>query len=733
MRDPQANGKRRGFFEFVFGNTTGYLCIASRDPRSGDFEETFFKYPQQLDQVIEGINQVEGRRDLYYCPHLLAKKRRVKENVLTTPAAWADLDECHPDALKVRPTLVIESSPGKYQGLWKFVSPVPAPAGEDISKRIAYYHESDGCDLSGWDLTQLLRVPLTRNLKYDNPAYVQVRNANPDLKYEEHDFDVYPAVAQERNTTGEEIPFPDEFPFQTAEEVLEHHKLNLNPKVWDLFEQEPTSDWSKSLWELELMLFESGLEAPEVFLVVEEAACNKFRRDGKPKSALWKEVVRAYTYHEQKNSPFTIQPLPETPSARPLLTPEERRQVESEQTFVEEYIEWAKGLGDAAWQYHQAGAFIALSTLLSSYVKLPTSFGNLRMNMWFMILADTTLTRKTTAMDLAMDLVREVDPDCILATDGSIEGLLQSLSYRPGRASVFLRDEFTGLIEMMGKKDYYAGMMESLTKLYDGKYQKRVLKKEIIEVKDPLLVIFAGGIRDRMESLMDYEHVASGFLPRFVFITAESDVTRLKPLGPPTAAVTEGREKLVDRLSHLFEHYKEQTAPRREDGKTFLGGPVNAELTGDAWVLYNRMETSMLESALTSPIKDTITPMMARLSISGLKAATLLRAINEPSGDRVVVTEDDIIRAFYYVEQWREYALDILGNIGKTARETTLQRLAKTVERTPGVLRSQLMQNYHLSAREADAIFATLEQRGLLRRQKSGRGERLYPIGGIKS
>src|SRR6201999_3023795 len=97
-------------------------------------------------------------------------------------------------------------------------------------------------------------------------------------------------------------------------------------------------------------------------------------------------------------------------------------------------------------------------------------------NLWFMILGDTTLTRKTTAMDLAVDLLMDVDPDVILATDGSIEGLMQGLSTRPKRPSIFLRDEFSGLLEMMTKWDYYAGMAEVLTKLYDGKMQKRILK-----------------------------------------------------------------------------------------------------------------------------------------------------------------------------------------------------------------------------------------------------------------
>src|SRR5688500_8562350 len=106
-----------------------------------------------------------------------------------------------------------------------------------------------------------------------------------------------------------------------------------------------------------------------------------------------------------------------------------------------------------------------------------------------MILADTTLTRKTTAMDMAMSLLREVDDDVILATDGTVEGLMQAISTRPGRPGIFWKDEFSGLLEAMRKKDYMASMAETLTNLYDHKYQKRQLRKEVIELREPVLLM----------------------------------------------------------------------------------------------------------------------------------------------------------------------------------------------------------------------------------------------------
>ncbi len=330
-------------------------------------------------------------------------------------------------------------------------------------------------------------------------------------------------------------------------------------------------------------------------------------------------------------------------------------------------------------------------------------------------------------MDLAMDILIDLDSDCVLATDGSIEGLLTGLSTRAGRPSVFLRDEFSGLLEALSKKDYYAGMAETFTKLYDGKFQKRMLRKETIEVREPILIFFAGGIKTRILELLTPEQVMSGFIPRFVLITAESDVSMLRPLGPPTENTLEGRGELIDRLKEMRSHYvrdelvtvdgRNIAMPRRWDG----------QLTKSAWVRYNQFEAQMLESALDSPQREMMTPAFDRMSKTGLKIALLMAAARQTS-DRVVVEEIDIIRAFYYVEQWREHTKHVIQNLGRSQSERTLEQILNYVRKQEFVMRSQLMQYYHLNARDAGQVLDTLEQRGLITRTKSGRSEKIQAV-----
>jgi uncharacterized membrane protein len=733
---PDARRQREAVFRLAFGRLEGYICIATMSAtKARKFEQEFFAYPQDMEVMLDFIESCLIGHNIYFCPQILDSKKREKANVSGTPNIWADLDFCSPDKVAIPPSVILESSPERYQALWCLEKPMDPDDAEDLSRRIAYKHAEEGADRSGWDLTQLLRVPLTYNYKYLNPLNKITPTVNiitaSRLLYRAQDFDEdYPETGDYTRT---DIPIPEAADIEdlVAEDLLQAKRKELNPRIWGLFVDEPPEKtWSTALWNLEMLLFEAGFSRVEVFVIAREAKCNKYARDGRPAVLLWKDVCRAEQRAELHHKLLVEKP----DKFYPLLSEEERELVENaEATFVERYIEWATSLGDAAPQYHQAGAFVALSSLLAGSVRLPTSYGTIVPNIWFMILADTTLTRKTTAMDIAMDLVMDVDEDAVMATDGSLEGLLTSLASRPGRPSVFLRDEFSGLLEQMTKKDYMAGMPEMLTKLYDGKMQKRILRKEVIEVRDPRLIFFAGGIKNKITSLLTFEYVSSGFMPRFVFITAESDVNRIKPIGPPVTQTTGARESILAELFDIAKHYDRSQAMHVGTSKQSFERKVvyDAEMETEAWIRYNELEALLLDKGLKTEKPDIMTPIGDRLAKSILKAAILIAASRQRNEEgKVLITKLDILRAIRYGEQWRTHAQEVMDNVGKSQSERELDTILRAIRRAgTGVTRSVIMQNYHLSARDASLAFETLEQRGLITRQKAGRTELLIPVG----
>lgn len=714
---------RKMFFRTLFGPTRGFISIATIAANRKVFNETFWEYPDQFEMMFEHIEALIPTNNIYFAPMLFRQARRTKEDVDEVPCVYADLDTCHPDNLLVQPTSILETSPGRYQGFWILEESQAPEDVEDVNRRIAYHHAPQGCDKSGWDLTQLLRVPFTLNHKYglrpqEAPVVLPLRMTRSRFRL--GDFDRYPQV---EGFTRDIIPFVAEsLPQESGQEIIQTYRMRINPQVWGLFNEEPQagSSWSEPLWNLLMLCFEAGMSREEVFVVAKEAACNKYKRDRRPDDHLWKDVVRAYTRTVENLDRLKVQVNDEPP----LVSDEEAEWAKSQETFVERYIKWASGLGDAAPQYHVAGAFVGLSSILSGNVLLPTSFGTLIPNVWFMILADTTLTRKSTSMDIAMDLISEVDEEILLATDGSLEGLFVGLTTRPGKPSVFLRDEFSGLLEQMAKRDYLAGMPEMLTKLYDGKVQKRVLRKETLEVKDPRLIIYAGGIKSKTQEILTYEQVASGFLPRFLFITAESDITRVKPLGPPTEKDNSGRDAILAELRDISQHYR-QMEVLTLNGIQIPGGTKiwKARLTEDAWVRYNQLEGLLNRLGVQAPSPEVYTPLYDRLGKSILKVAILLSASRQRPNEDLVVEASDIVHAAFYGEQWRAYAKEIILNVGKGKDERQLDMIYNHIRRSggTGLSRAALMQNFHLDARMADRVFITLEQRGLVASIQMGR------------
>jgi uncharacterized protein DUF3987 len=710
------------FFKVAFGGADGIVALCTLTP-DRKWREYFYQYPDEVTPLAAKAVASYKTNNVYFCPQLLKSRDKPapplksplnQNNILSCPSAWADLDDCPPSALLVEPSILVESSPNRFQALWVFDEPVAPEVGRQISKNIAYHHVPDGADSGGWDLHQVLRVPFTYNLKRGRPDEVLVKKINRAGMLPS-ELDVY---KETKINSSQHDPMPEMFPTEVPLDILQRYRKSLNPIVFSVFSVEPQEDWSKALWQLQSLCFEAGMSREEVYVVAEASACNKYKRDNKHPRLLWEEVCRAYETSIVKLNII----IPETEKLQDLISTRELEAIDGYETFVERYTRWATSRGDAAKQYHHAAGFMILSALLAGSVRLPTSFGTIMPNLWFMLLADTTLTRKSTAVDFGMEIVDEIDEDILLATDGSLEGLMQSMELRPGKPSVFLRDEVSGLIEAMTKKDYMSGMAEALTKLYDGKTMKRILKRETVTVREPCLLFFAAGIKTRVQSLLTLEHVASGFVPRFCFVTAESDVSKLRPLGPPTEENLEDRTMLVDEARLIRERYVHtQEVILKNQIISVSDARTYAELTEESWQRYNQLEATLLYAGVNHDQPDIMTPVYDRLAKSILKAAVLLAASKAKDDDVIRVELEDLLLAIKYGEGWRKYAAEVINGIGRTTNEVLLQRIYKTIRRHPSITKARLMQWYHLEARQSDIIFETLEQRGLIAVTRMGR------------
>lgn len=665
------------FFKEVFGNCRGYLCIHVIS--GGSHSEEYFSYPEDVpiaQEFVRGFATKKGV-NVYFYPVLFKDEDSSSAGaVACAPVVSADLNMVSPVLVTPIPDLIVETSRGRYQAYWykegggkneTVVTPLSVNGIVDVG--------------SG---RELRRVPSTYNWKYHGDPW--------------------------------KIKLIDSAALDTCDKVRKRYDL-YGESFDSLFR-------SGDRWSLARFSGRLGASTQEVFLVLLGAQLRHMGVSTNPTESIvadsTDDSVPIGTLYREAGNAVAASKVPS------LLSDDELRSSSriGRNGFVERYVSWASTCTDSPSQYHIAGALTILSSLLCPHLRLDTSFGAFRPNLWFLILAGTTITRKSTSMRLAVRLLEEVHNDPILATDGTPEGIISELSDRDGKSSLFLRDEITGFIEAMTRKDYLAGMLEVLTKLYDGEKEKRTLRRQTIEVKDPNLVILSGGIKNKMAEILDAKHIGSGFLPRFLVVSGWTGVEDMKAIGPPTETSSEFRDMLINELTVLYKQFSGRPAQGEVDGHNIFQAGGRAKInhvsaTDDAWNRIRRLETDVREMGLSSESPDIFGPIYERMMNSIIKVAILIAAdrIVREGKSAVELSLDDIVIAISYSDVWIESVYELARNIDDKPTEDELkvesiEKFIVTSSNPSGVTRSELMRRFRMRASNMNDIEATLIQRG---------------------
>ena len=707
---------RLKFFDMLFGSAKGYVCFATTDPRApkATFNQRFFEWPKESLKAENWILTVEPNHNVYFCASLLEKQERKKENCLPTNLLWADLDAVNPDTIQppnIPPPIVFQTSPGRWQALWRMTTIVPAFQAQDYSRRIAYFLAPHGADTSGWDLTQLLRVPLTTNFKYDPPAFIELERcleatAKPLL------FEQLPTDT----ATDESTPVPNVE--LKSESIVYKYMSELDSEFIDLmtFEPDEESDYSKLLWGLMHKCYRAGMSQEEVFIVANDSKCNKYARDGRPIEHLWREVLKASESYQFTGDHGELMEVPTLVDSK------------QSETFLDTYREWATEITDASPEYHDLCILIVLSAIVTPFLRIDSDAGDISPNLYGLLIGESTLTRKTTAMGHALALLREMDPDIVVAADATSEGLLRRLADRPGTSSLFHKDEVSGMFFSMMRKEYMAGFQETLTALYDaGPGFTRLLSKGSYTVDNPNFLMLCGGTPDRIYASTNESSITSGFLPRFLVVRGEPP-EKMRRLGPSRETNIAKRAVILNKLSDLYEDYGTQVVQRINGIQMKQSPKYTARLTQEAWDANGDFQEMFINSARQSLVPNLALPTFDRLSRSMLKMSAIFAATKQRPGEfasdkpSIIVDADDVLNAAWYVQRWGKHSVNLAINSGKSADEREVERIHEYVQNKPGVLRSELFKSLHLRAREGEMLMQTLEQRGMIRKEQRGRG-----------
>lgn len=258
-----------------------HFCISTKSA-SGKWQDHFFARKKL--HTVESFIEDNSDKDIYFCPHGFTQPKRRKEFAVPPSMLWSDLDEADPRTIKIKPTVAIESSPSRFVGLWM----IDEPMTEELNQRLSY---AIGADKSGWDLTQVLRVPGTRNYKYTSTPKVRLMwSDGPDYTVKELDQRM-PGAKKVSSSTGSGDneaadlyrKYQKKFPMWLRKELL-----NGKPKA---------GKRSEMFWKIESTLIELGLEEDEIFVLMKASPWNKFEGRASEDEQIRREIRKSIEQH----------------------------------------------------------------------------------------------------------------------------------------------------------------------------------------------------------------------------------------------------------------------------------------------------------------------------------------------------------------------------------------------------------------------------------------------------
>ena len=249
----------------------------------GDKRGPAFRWPLDRAEIRQYLERhLADGHDVYWCPSLFEFPVRRSDVAMDEHCLWADLDEVDPREIRdYPPTIAWESSPNRWQALWLAsdgdFQGASWPGNEN--QRLTYLL---GADPSGWDTTQLLRLPGWPNFK---PERIEANGGKPPRgkllwsagqKYSIDDFRSLPEV---RGSVGSELTEALEAEVENIDRLktVSRLKLKLNHTARELLTaKEVSGDRSQQMWYLMRCLADAGASTTEIVAVLRPLVWNKF-------------------------------------------------------------------------------------------------------------------------------------------------------------------------------------------------------------------------------------------------------------------------------------------------------------------------------------------------------------------------------------------------------------------------------------------------------------------------
>lgn len=299
------------FLPWIDGKATD-----KRDRKSKWHEDSAFEWPVDRDKVLSHI-QDRQNDDLFFSVSKFLQPQRVKEHVGEISCLYADLDEVNPITdidSNMQPSIAWETSPGRFQGVWI----MEGMRWDETQAGMLNHRLTNalGADDSGWDVTQVLRVPGKMNHKFD---YKQINNGKPVLgKFMWFRSKIYKWSFLEDSLPDVRVAklagaFDEtEFTSIDRHEVWSRVRLKCSSVVREYMsmkrrDAENHDDRSGVLWQIERDLADAGCSIAEIVAVVRATGWNKHAPRNNELQQLINEASKAIGVKEEDDEDIPLE------------------------------------------------------------------------------------------------------------------------------------------------------------------------------------------------------------------------------------------------------------------------------------------------------------------------------------------------------------------------------------------------------------------------------------------
>ena len=356
--------------------------------------------------------------------------------------------------------------------------------------------------------------------------------------------------------------------------------------------------------------------------------------------------------------------------------------------FLTLYQLYAEEITDASPDYHRFMGLCLLGTILKTQVWFP--FGDKRLfpNIWMILLGESTLDRKSTAIGIADRLLQRYCHRSGLKTmsypnEFSHESLLNTFSKQP--QGIFFIDEFATFLGTLNKS-YNEGSKGLFATFYefDGVY-RRELRNRNFEIDHPCFSQAAVSTVSWFLEHLKESDIEGGLIVRYLLIPSTRK-GKYKPL-PPMA--DDNKRNL---MYNWFDNF------RKLKGAAYF--TPRAEAIHNEW--YSRMRARIHNSQLA--------PFLGRLQAYLIKFSMMIE-INATQDLRI---SDRAVREAVHLIDWVVAQLKTIeeNDIAIGREERDVQKVVKFIKASGGAAaRSDISRHTHLGAIALSRAIETLQDR----------------------